>query len=245
MMRRMFASSFGCFSSLLGLRRLDKSLTQTMPARNSLSPSSTVERPQPNTSSAVRALPSNNASVTSAIACRRSGHATRFTSRPANSTAHSGICLFSNRDFFMCLALFLVAHENTYKWYVSNYVIPNSMAFVGINGSLFQGGNTGRLVHSLLDHSPLVKSLKRRGTALPLTGQVLFLLACAWTDAGAQSSPAPPVNSREPATSEKPKYLIFWSAPEKAGELAERVGMKGDGKTRLLGFGLRSEEHTS
>jgi hypothetical protein len=24
----------------------------------------------------------------------------------------------------MCLALFLVAHENTYKWYVSNYVIP-------------------------------------------------------------------------------------------------------------------------
>jgi hypothetical protein len=22
------------------------------------------------------------------------------------------------------LALFLVAHENTYKWYVSNYVIP-------------------------------------------------------------------------------------------------------------------------
>src|ERR1035438_7629683 len=125
MMRRMFASSFGCFSSLLGLRRLDKSLTQTMPARNSLSPSSTVERPQPNTSSAVRALPSNNASVTSAIACRRSGHATRFTRRPANSTAHSGICLFSNRDFFMCLALFLVAHENTYKWYVSNYVIPN------------------------------------------------------------------------------------------------------------------------
>src|ERR1035438_3548473 len=124
MMRRMFASSFGCFSSLLGLRRLDKSLTQTMPARNSLSPSSTVERPQPNTSSAVRALPSNNASVTSAIACRRSGHATRFTRRPANSTAHSGICLFSNRDFFMCLALFLVAHENTYKWYVSNYVIP-------------------------------------------------------------------------------------------------------------------------
>src|ERR1039458_5640972 len=56
MMRRMFASSFGCFSSLLGLRRLDKSLTQTMPARNSLSPSSTVERPQPNTSSAARAM---------------------------------------------------------------------------------------------------------------------------------------------------------------------------------------------
>ncbi len=32
--------------------------------------------------------------------------------------------------------------------------------------------------------------------------------------------------------------IIFWSAPEKAGELAEKIGMKGDGKTRLLGFGL-------
>src|ERR1039458_5165964 len=130
MMRRMFASSFGSFSSLLGLRRLDRSWTQTIPARNSLSPSSTVERPQPNTSSAVRALPSNNASVTSASTCRGSGHATRFSSRPANSTAHSGICLFSNRDFFMCLALFLVAHENTYKWYVSNYVIPKFLSLL-------------------------------------------------------------------------------------------------------------------
>ena len=40
------------------------------------------------------------------------------------------------------------------------------------------------------------------------------------------------------ATSEEPKYLIFWSAHEKAGELAQRIGMKGNGKTRLLGFGL-------
>ena len=32
------------------------------------------------------------------------------------------------------------------------------------------------------------------------------------------------------ATSEEPKYLIFWSAPEKAGELAQRIGMKGNGK---------------
>ncbi len=40
------------------------------------------------------------------------------------------------------------------------------------------------------------------------------------------------------ARQEEPKYLVFWSSPEKAGELAERIGMKGDGKTRLLGFGL-------
>lgn len=34
------------------------------------------------------------------------------------------------------------------------------------------------------------------------------------------------------------RYLIFWSPPEKAGELAEQIGMKGDGSTRILGFGL-------
>ncbi len=47
-----------------------------------------------------------------------------------------------------------------------------------------------------------------------------------------------PASSKAAATSENPKYLIFWNLPEKAGELAQRIGMKGDGKTRLLGFGL-------
>ena len=41
----------------------------------------------------------------------------------------------------------------------------------------------------------------------------------------------------------EPRYLIFWNAPEKVGELVERVGMKGDGKTRLLGFGLPIETY--
>jgi hypothetical protein len=41
-----------------------------------------------------------------------------------------------------------------------------------------------------------------------------------------------------PAAPEEPKYLLFWESSEKAGELTERVGVKGDGKTRLLGFGL-------
>ncbi len=57
-------------------------------------------------------------------------------------------------------------------------------------------------------------------------------------DTREQSSLAPPASSEAPATSQGLKYLIFWSDPEKAGELAERVGIKGDGKTRLLGFGL-------
>jgi hypothetical protein len=48
-----------------------------------------------------------------------------------------------------------------------------------------------RLVHSLFDLSLLVHSLKRRGTALPLTGLAIFLLACARVDAGEQKQPGP------------------------------------------------------
>jgi hypothetical protein len=70
-----------------------------------------------------------------------------------------------------------------------------------------------------------------------------ILLICLFVSAflgnvKAKSPPAPPAKSNAPATSEEPRYLLFWSSPDKAGELAERVGMKGDGKTRILGFGL-------
>lgn len=37
---------------------------------------------------------------------------------------------------------------------------------------------------------------------------------------------------------EEPKYLLFWTSPDKAGELVRKIGMKGDGRTRLLGFGM-------
>jgi hypothetical protein len=112
------------------------------------------------------------------------------------------------------------------------------MAKVGISGSLFQDGSTDHLVHLLPDLSPHVRSLKRRGAVLPMTGLVIFSLACAWSNAGEQSSPAAPAKGKAPAAPPEPKYLLFWESPEKAGELAERIGMKGDGKTRLLGFGL-------
>jgi hypothetical protein len=69
-------------------------------------------------------------------------------------------------------------------------------------------------------------------------GPVIVLLACAWADAGAQTRRATPANREAAAASGQPKYLLFWSTPEKAGELIDRVGMKGDGKARLLGFGL-------
>ena len=107
------------------------------------------------------------------------------------------------------------------------------MAIVAISGSLLQGGNTDRPVHAFL-----IQSLKRRTAGLPLTGLVIFLLASACADAGEQSGLATPASSEAPANSEEPKYLIFWNDPEKAGQLAERIGMKGDGKTRILGFGL-------
>jgi hypothetical protein len=98
------------------------------------------------------------------------------------------------------------------------------MAIVGISGSLF------------LSH--VGQSLKWRRTALTLSGLVIVLLACACADGGEQTSWAPLVNDKAPAPSRELKYLIFWSDPENAGELAERIGVKGDGKTRLLGFGL-------
>jgi hypothetical protein len=73
----------------------------------------------------------------------------------------------------------------------------------------------------------------------PLTRLFTFLLlACAWAHAGELGRLVPPANSEAAVTPEKPKYLIFWHLPEKAGELVERVGMKGDVQTRLLGFGL-------
>jgi hypothetical protein len=112
------------------------------------------------------------------------------------------------------------------------------MAVVGTSGSRFPGGNTHRVVRPLLDRSRLVRPRKPRGAAWRLTGPVIVLLACAWADAGGQRSPATPANREAPAASAQRKYLVFWSDPEKAGELAERVGLKGDGKTRLLGFGL-------
>ena len=75
----------------------------------------------------------------------------------------------------------------------------------------------------------LVQAVKRGGTALIVMWLMFFLPASVRADAGGQSGLA---------ASEEPKYLIFWSPAEQAGELAEKIGMKGDGKTRLLGFGL-------
>jgi hypothetical protein len=36
----------------------------------------------------------------------------------------------------------------------------------------------------------------------------------------------------------EPRYLLFWRAPEQAPDLAKTIGAQGDGRTRLLGFGV-------
>ena len=67
---------------------------------------------------------------------------------------------------------------------------------------------------------------------------VLFSALLTHTNAGTRMETATAAEQTGPAAAEQPKYLIFWNLPEKTGELVERVGMKGDGKTRMLGFGL-------
>ncbi len=73
-----------------------------------------------------------------------------------------------------------------------------------------------------------------------LTSLLCFLIVCVQAESQGEDRPAGPASS---AAAGEPRYLIFWNAPEKVGELVERVGMKGDGKTRLLGFGLPLETY--
>ena len=89
------------------------------------------------------------------------------------------------------------------------------------------------------DHEQL-EQIARKIAAMPNDeiASVTILNETPARDTREQSRLAPPACSEAPAASQSVKYLIFWSSPEKAGELAAQVGMKGDGKTRLLGFGL-------
>lgn len=62
-----------------------------------------------------------------------------------------------------------------------------------------------------------------------------------------KASKAPSID-KGPVPPEEPKYLLFWSSPGQAGELVKKIGMKGDGRTRLLAFGMPTatyevEEH--
>src|SRR5689334_17346935 len=36
----------------------------------------------------------------------------------------------------------------------------------------------------------------------------------------------------------EPRYLLFWRSPEQAPDLIKTIGEQGDGRSRLLGFGI-------
>ncbi len=42
----------------------------------------------------------------------------------------------------------------------------------------------------------------------------------------------------EAAATSEPRYLLFWRAPEQTAELVRKLGSQGDGRSRLLGFGI-------
>jgi hypothetical protein len=86
----------------------------------------------------------------------------------------------------------------------------------------------------------LVTQSLKPARVLFLNSLVYFLMVCSWADAQGLVSVTTLAKN---GLSGEPRYLIFWNAPEKVGELVERVGMKGDGKTRLLGFGLPIETY--
>ena len=76
-------------------------------------------------------------------------------------------------------------------------------------------------------------SLLQSARISPLRSIVYFVMACAGADAQGQDSSTVPARN---VMSEEPKYLVFWSTPEKAGELAARVGHEGRRQDQASGL---------
>jgi len=57
-------------------------------------------------------------------------------------------------------------------------------------------------------------------------------------NAGSAEPTIQPNPGGEAEATNEPRYLIFWRAPEQAKELVRQLGNTGDGRSRLLGFGL-------
>jgi hypothetical protein len=108
----------------------------------------------------------------------------------------------------------------------------------GFNRSLLNRGESDLFRQSRPLRALLFRSSTRNAAASALMGLAVFSLACTRANAGEPRLLTTPATRTATGASEEPRYLIFWEEPEKAGELARRVGMKGDSKTRLLGFGL-------
>jgi hypothetical protein len=70
---------------------------------------------------------------------------------------------------------------------------------------------------------------------------VILELAALCLAASLSARPAEPTTKPnaggEAGAMSEPRYLLFWRAPEQAPELVRQIGGKGDGRSRLLGFG--------
>lgn len=64
------------------------------------------------------------------------------------------------------------------------------------------------------------------------------LLAAAAGPALSQTDTRIAIGGSKSADTSQPRYLLFWRTPEQAPDLIKSVGEKGDGRTRLLGFGV-------
>jgi hypothetical protein len=72
---------------------------------------------------------------------------------------------------------------------------------------------------------------------LIIPGLAILGLAANPTRTLAEPTSTPNAGGEAKAMSE-PRYLLFWRAPEQVPELVRQLGSKGDGRARLLGFGV-------
>jgi hypothetical protein len=69
-------------------------------------------------------------------------------------------------------------------------------------------------------------------------GITLMVVAAAMPTSGQHRKKAGVMNGQKSVGGAEPRYLLFWRAPERASDLVQTIGERGDGRTRLLGFGL-------
>ena len=83
-----------------------------------------------------------------------------------------------------------------------------------------------------------------RGGRIPHLSQMLFIpvialiVGAAMPALSQHQKGGDGINRPKAVRGAEPRYLLFWRAPERVSDLAKTIGEKGDGRTRLLGFGV-------
>jgi len=95
-----------------------------------------------------------------------------------------------------------------------------------------------------MNFKPVFRRQQRHGTrllvlerALSIAGFALMVVA-AIAMTGQHEGAKGATNAPNKAGSPTPRYLLFWRTPEQAPDLIKLIGEQGDGRTRLLGFGV-------